>query len=106
MLKRNIEIKVRFTKEELKELDYKVSLTMYSREEFMRRCIRQSMFKESPPNEFPEFIRLLRKLNSAAYEIMTQLKSMGSADNLDMRKLIDETYEFQRKVYSVFLPYE
>ncbi len=105
-MKRNIEIKVRFTEEELKELDYKVSLTLFSREEFMRRCIHQSMFKESAPNEFPEFIRLLRRLIYNAGQILEQIKSRGFVGSVAIRKMIDDNYELQRRIYAVYTQYE
>ena len=102
---RNNFVVTRLTDEEHEKMELLRSQTNLSGEEFRRNAILGICIKEAPPNEFPEFIRLLRRLNANAYQIMTQLNSHGLADGPAIRKLIDDTYVFQRKVYAVISPY-
>jgi hypothetical protein len=102
---RNHNISTRFTDNEMEQMKMLQEQSGLSGETFRRNAILGICIKEAPPNEFPEFIRLLRRLNANAQQIMTQLNSRGLADGLAMRKLIDDNYEFQRRVYAVFAPY-
>jgi hypothetical protein len=102
---RKKEIKVRLTEDEFNGLNEKVAATTFSREEFIRRCIRDVKFKEAPPNELPEFIRLLRRLNANAGQILLQLNSGGIADALAIKKLIADNRALEQKVLAIYTPY-
>ena len=63
-LKRNFEIKVRLSTEELHHLSKCVKKTTFSREGYVRRLINDYEPKSAPPDEYYEIIRELRKMNT------------------------------------------
>jgi hypothetical protein len=58
-----------------------------------RRAILDAQIKEAPPNELPEFIRLLRRLNANVGnvgQILMRINSDGFVDGLAIKKLIED----------------
>ena len=59
----------------------------------IRRAILDAQIKEAPPNELPEFIRLLRRLNANVGnvgQILMRINSDGFVDGLAIKKLIED----------------
>ena len=101
-MRRTKEIKIRLTDEELNDLNEKAANTIYSREEFIRRCIRGATFKENPPNEFPEFIRQLRLLNERLIEIQTSLAFSGLINTEVLLQLIESIHALETRISKVY----
>ena len=105
MRKRNHRVWVYLTKDEYDTLNQKVALSGLNRERFIRCLINKCEIKEAPPIELPEFIRLLRRLNANAGQILIQLNTGGIADALAIKKLIVDNRALEQKVLAIYTPY-
>ena len=100
--KRNNVLVTRFTDDELKRVKMLQQKSGLSGEAFRRRAILGAQIKEAPPNELPEFIRLLRRLNANAGQILMRINSCGFVDGLAIKKLIEDNRALEKKVLAVY----
>ena len=92
MKKRTHEIKIRFTAEELAELNAKVKQTVFSREEFCRRAIAGKEVKQAPSPDIPILIRDIRRAGSNVNQLLKLAESTHLIDAPQMRKALVQTY--------------
>ena len=92
MKKRTNEIKIRFTSEELEELNEKVKQTMFSREEFCRRAITDKEVKQAPSADIPILIRDIRRAGYNVNQLLKIAESTHLIDAPQMRKVLVQTY--------------
>jgi len=100
--KRNNVLVTRFTDDELKRVKMLQQKSGLSGEAFRRRAILGAQIKEAPPNELPEVIRLLRRLNANAGQILMRINSCGFVDGLAIKKLIEDNRALEKKVLAVY----
>ena len=90
ILKRTLEMKIRFTKAELDALNKKAKKAQMSREGYCRAVLNESMVKEAPPVDVP---LLLRAMRQAGYNLDQTLKRFNATNVPDMpmfRKGLEE----------------
>ena len=92
MKKRTNEIKIRFTAEELEELNAKVKQTLFSREEFCRRAITGKEVKQAPSADIPILIRDIRRAGYNVNQLLKIAESTHLIDAPQMRKALVQTY--------------
>ena len=92
MKKRTHEIKIRFTAEELEELNAKVKQTLFSREEFCRRAITDKEIKQAPSADIPILIRDIRRAGYNVNQLLKIAESTHLIDAPQMRKVLVQTY--------------
>ena len=92
MKKRTNEIKIRFTSEELEELNAKVKQTLFSREEFCRRAITDKEVKQAPSADIPILIRDIRRAGYNVNQLLKIAESTHLIDAPQMRKALVQTY--------------
>ena len=102
MRNRNYRIVVCLTENELDALTQKVNLSGLNRETFIRYLLNGCTIKEAPPNELPEFIRLLRRLNANADQILRQMNAGGIIDIPAVNKMTDEIYGLEQKIRMIY----
>ena len=83
VLKRTLEMKIRFTKAELDALNKKAKKAQMSREGYCRAVLNGSTVKEAPPIEVP---LLLRAMRQAGYNLDQTLKRFNTTNVPDMPK--------------------
>jgi len=83
MRKRNCQIVVRFTKEEMDAMTKKIRKSGLSREGFLRRAVNEVQIKEAPSVDVAQLINELRRVG---YNVDQTLKRMNSTGVLDMPK--------------------
>ena len=88
----------RFTEEEWEKVKQLQEQSGLKGERFRRCAILGVQIKEAPPDELPEFIRLLRRLNANADQILRQMNAGGITDVLAIKKLKEDIYNFEEKV--------
>ena len=101
-MKRNCEIKVRLSKQELGNLTRKVNKTNFSREAFVRCVLNDCAIKEAPPAEYYELIRELRKVGSNLNQILKLANTKGLLDVLQLRKDLEQIRETEQMLYDTF----
>ena len=90
ILKRTLEMKIRFTKAELDALNKKAKKAQMSREGYCRAVLNGSMVKEAPPADVPALLRAMRQ---AGYNLDQTLKKFNATSVPDMpqfRKGLEE----------------
>ena len=92
MKKRTHEIKIRFTAEELEELNAKVKQTLFSREEFCRRAITDKEVKQAQSADIPILIRDIRRAGYNVNQLLKIAESTHLIDAPQMRKALVQTY--------------
>ena len=103
MKKRTHEIKIRFTAEELEELNAKVGQTLFSREEFCRRAITGKEVKQAPSPDIPILIRDLRRAGSNANQLLKIAESTHLLDAPQMRKVMAQVYLAEKAVVDAYV---
>ena len=101
-MKRYMEIKVRFTKEEFDRLKALVDITGLSREEFVRRLIVGATIREKPPAEYGEIVRSLHRIGSNIEQILVKARSLGFVDGIMLKEVADKIDELDMMFCSSF----
>ena len=101
-MKRYMEIKVRFTKEEFDRLKALVDVTGLSREEFVRRLIVGATIREKPPAEYAEIVRSLHRIGSNIEQILVKARSLGFVDGIMLKEVADKIDELDMMFCSSF----
>lgn len=81
MQKRNSEIKVRLTKQELQALEKRVKKTGMSREGYVRLLLRDKVPVEIPPLEYFDLIREIRRVGNNLNQIAYKANALGYMDS-------------------------
>lgn len=86
-VRKNKEIKVRMTEQDLFDLDEKVSRTNLSREEFVRRSVQGQTVKEKPPAEYGKILYELRRIGSNLNQLLVIARTHGFVDEREVRDM-------------------
>ena len=103
-MKRTCEIKVRFYKRELQELDKKVRKTGMSREGYIRSIAENMRPVEIPPAPYYDLLRELRAVGNNMNQLAYKAHSLGFVDAPMYRKHADVMIALADKMTAVCLP--
>lgn len=92
ILKRTLEMKIRFTKAELDALNKKAKKAQMSREGYCRAVLNGSTVKEAPPADVPALLRAMRQ---AGYNLDQTLKKFNATSVPDMPQFRKELEEIR-----------
>ena len=104
MSKRNREIKIRFTDEEIDILNAKVASCKISRETYCRSVLNNVVTHEAPPVEYFDLISELRNIGSSINQLLKAVYKDGSIDVAQIRKTLDDYRETERMIWRAFCP--
>ena len=102
VLKRTLEMKVRFTKTELDALTKKVRKSGLSREGFCLRVLNGTEVKEAPPADVPVLIREVRRVGNTLNQIMKRANALGLMDVPQLRKALDENRVVEKLIVDAY----
>jgi hypothetical protein len=105
-MRRNCEIKVRFSEEELRNLDKKVKRTTMSREGYVRTILNSKTPVEIPPADYFALIREVRALGNNLHQIAYKANSQGLLDTPMFKRHADNITAVADKLTAVCLPRE
>ena len=103
-MKRNIEIKIRLSKDEMQRLDKCVKKTTLSREGYVRNLIRGYEPQPEPPKEYYDLVRSLRKIDD---ELCGYAENIPPSDKESLALLGKLTKQMTRicdRLQSLYLP--
>lgn len=103
-MKRTCEIKVRFTKNELQELDKKVKKTGLSREGYVRLILQNKIPVALPPADYFDLAREVRALGNNINQIAQRAHSLGFIDAPKYRTDAEKIFALADKMTTVCLP--
>ena len=103
-LKRNIEIKVRLSKDELQRLDKCVKKTTLSREGYVRTLIRGYEPQAEPPEEYYDLIQKLREIDDDLCRYADNIPLSNMESLALFGKLTKQMTHVCDRLQSLFLP--
>ena len=106
MRKRNNEIKVRLTDEELTHLDAMVERTIFSREGFIREMLAGYQIREKPEDEFTKWIMEMRRVGSLLNQVLQRSYIVGFIDVAAVKKASLDLWELEKYIYEFYAPFE
>ena len=101
-MRRNTEIKIRLSKAEFDSLMKKVRKTNYSREGFCRKVITGAELKEAPPADFPELIKLMRRVEGKLNDLLQIEKRKCGKDSDEIKILLEEIRKMDTLIWTAF----
>lgn len=101
-MKRNLEMKVRFTKDELDTLTKKSRKAGRSREGYCRQILNDSIVKEAPPADFYGLMREVKRVGSNLDQLLKLANSKGLLDVPAIRKSLDEIHRTEQMLWDTF----
>ena len=104
MRKRNIEIKVRFTKEEFDALNRKVAKARIDRETYCRRVLAGAVMVEAPPADYMVLIKAVKDSGSTLDKILKQLMYQKVVDTSAIQNALDKNWEAEKMLWETFAP--
>ena len=103
-MKRTLEMKIRFTKDELDALTKKARKSGFSRESFCRRILNGSELCEAPPADYYELIRQLRRTGNNLNQLLKVANGKGLLDVPQFRKELEALRETEAMLWRTFQP--
>ena len=101
-LKRTIEMKVRFTREEMDALTEKTRQSGLSREGYCRRTLNGSVVKETPPADVPLLIREVRRVGYNIDQLLKRANSIGLLDVPQLRKALEDNRAVEKMIVDTY----
>jgi hypothetical protein len=101
--KRNITIGLRFTPDELQELNSKAARAGMLRGEFVRRAVHGAVFREAPPVEYAELIRQLKYVGTLLDNLLKHAAN-DSPEAGEIRDALAYNSEVEQRVWDAFAP--
>lgn len=99
MRRRNKQIHIYLTEEELTTLDEKVSRTNMSREGYIRTLINNSVPVEMPPIGYADLARELNRIGTN----LNQLAAVANSEGFIDKKMYEENYSFVKQICTFLL---
>ena len=104
MPKRNREIKIRFTDDEIDILNAKVASCKTSREMYCRSVLNNVVPHEAPPVDYYELISELRNIGSSINQLLKAVYKDESIDVAQLRKTLDDYRKTEQMIWRSFRP--
>lgn len=101
-MKRSLEIKVRFSKDELEALTKKVRKTNLSREGFVRHSVNNVVIKEAPPANFLMLIREVRRVGGNIDQLLKIANAKGFLDVPQLRRVLEQNRAVEKMLWDTF----
>ncbi len=104
MLQRNYEIKIRFTKDELDELNSKATACNKNREQYCRTVLKDTVPREAPQVDYYNLISELRRVGSNINQILKVAYSQNLVDVPLLRKTLEDYHRTEQMIWKAFSP--
>ena len=99
VLKRTLEMKVRFTKTELDALTKKARK---SGQGYCRRVLNGTEVKEAPPADVPVLIQEVRRVGNNLNQIMKRANALGLLDVPQLRKALEDNRAVEKLIADTY----
>ena len=106
MRKRQCELTVRLTKDELRSLDEKVKRTIFKREEFCRRALAGKEIKEIFPPSFTILLMAFRNHCNVLRLLLEKASGTSPKAAKMLRAALDEAHRWDERMITVYIQEE
>lgn len=101
-LKRTLEMKVRFTKDELDTLTKKARKAGLSREGYCRRILDESVVKAAPTADVPMLIREVRRVGNNINQLLLLSRANGWLNSKELEKALDSNRAVEKRIIEAY----
>ena len=102
-MRKTKEIKVRMTENEWNRLNALSVASGKSREEFVRLALRGTTIRASPPAEYGEILRELRRIGSNIHQIILKARTLGFIDEPMLQESVNTIRNMDRLFMDSFI---
>ncbi len=102
MRKRNKSILVRLSEDEYAQLEKRVAITNFSREEYVRQLIQDREVRAAPPADYYDLIMQVRKVGSNINQLLKLANAKGIILTAELRKALDENHAVEQMLWDTF----
>ena len=102
MKKRTKGVLIRFTEEELNNLNVLVNRTSLSREAYIRDAVFGVSIIERPPSDVPYLLREFKRIGNNINQILLIANTNGFLDTPRLRSALEELKEADRLVFRTY----
>ena len=102
-MRRTKEIKVRMTEEEYDRVTALAQATVFSREEFIRQALRGTTIRASPPAEYVEILREMRRMGNNVHQLLIKARTLEFVDESMLQETVDMIRHMDRVFTEAFV---
>ena len=102
-MRRTKEIKVRMTEEEYDRVTALAQATVFSREEFIRQPLRGTTIRASPPAEYVEILREMRRMGNNVHQLLIKARTLEFVDEIMLQETVDMIRHMDRVFTEAFV---
>ena len=102
-MRRTKEIKVRMTEEEYDRVTELAQATVLSREAFIREALRGTTIRASPPAEYVEILREMRRMGNNVHQLLIKARTLEFVDEIMLQETVDMIRHMDRVFTEAFV---
>ena len=102
-MRRTKEIKVRMTEEEFDRVTALAQATVLSREAFIREALRGTTIRASPPAEYVEVLREMRRMGNNVHQLLIKARTLEFVDEIMLQETVDMIRHMDRVFTEAFV---
>ena len=102
-MRRTKEIKVRVTEEEFDRVTALAQATVLSREAFIREALRGTTIRASPPAEYVEILREMRRMGNNVHQLLIKARTLEFVDEIMLQETVDMIRHMDRVFTEAFI---
>ena len=102
-MRRTKEIKVRMPEEEYDRVTALAQATVFSREEFIRQALRGTTIRASPPAEYVEILREMRRMGNNVHQLLIKARTLEFVDEIMLQETVDMIRHMDRVFTEAFV---
>ena len=102
-MRRTKEINVRMTEEEFDRVTALAQATVLSREAFIREALRGTTIRASPPAEYVEILREMRRMGNNVHQLLIKARTLEFVDEIMLQETVDMIRHMDRVFTEAFV---
>ena len=91
------------TEEEFDRVTALAQATVFSREEFIRQALRGTTIRASPPAEYVEILREMRRMGNNVHQLLIKARTLEFVDEIMLQETVDMIRHMDRLFTEAFV---
>ena len=96
-------ILIRLDKDEFERITALAQATVLSREEFIRQALRGTTIRASPPVEYVEILREMRRMGNNVHQLLIKARTLEFVDEIMLQETVDMIRHMDRVFTEAFV---
>ena len=94
---------IRLDKDEFERITALAQATVLSREEFIRQALRGTTVRASPPAEYVEILREMRRMGNNVHQLLIKARTLEFVDEIMLQETVDMIRHMDRVFTEAFV---